>query len=106
MTQLLAEHQKILSALATLTESDSKAAMIEKPIKEVNTVLLSALLNSMVGLLREEDAEVEDLLPQLVEYTKGSEFTELVDSIVELIEDIEYASALKYIDALKNKFVS
>ena len=54
----------------------------------------------------QEDAEVEDLLPALAEYTQGSDLGNLVDSIVELIEDVEYASALKCIEALKNKLVS
>jgi signal transduction histidine kinase/ligand-binding sensor domain-containing protein/HPt (histidine-containing phosphotransfer) domain-containing protein/BarA-like signal transduction histidine kinase len=106
MKQMIDEHQEILSALGTLVECNSDMKVIENPAKSVNSVLLKTLLNSMIGLLKQEDAEVEDLLPQLVEYTKDSELTELVDNIVELIEDIEYASALKHIDALMNKLVS
>jgi CheY-like chemotaxis protein len=103
MRQLTEEHQKILSAIGTLTECDSGITVREAPIKQVNVELINVLLNSMVGLLEQEDAEIEDLLPQLVEYTKSSELTEIVDDIVELVEDIEYTSALKSIEALKNK---
>ena len=105
MKQMISEHQKILFALATLTECDSDIGDSEAPIKTVNTQLIAVLLNSMVGLLEKEDAEVEDLLPQLIDYTKGSELIALVDNIVEYVEDIEYMSALKSIEILKNKLV-
>ncbi|NQZ88852.1 MAG: response regulator [Colwellia sp.] len=105
MKQLITEHQKILSALATLTANDSEISVSVEPAREINVELITVLLNSMIELLKQEDAEVEDLLPQLVEFTTGSGMTELVDNIVELVEDIEYASALKSIDALKNKIV-
>jgi len=105
MRQLITEHQKILSALATLTANDSEISVSVEPAREINVELITVLLNSMIELLKQEDAEVEDLLPQLVEFTTGSGLTELVDDIVELVEDIEYASALKSIATLKNKIV-
>jgi signal transduction histidine kinase/ligand-binding sensor domain-containing protein/HPt (histidine-containing phosphotransfer) domain-containing protein/BarA-like signal transduction histidine kinase len=105
MTKLITEHQTILAALATLTECKPEVALNKAPINVVNTELLSVLLNSIVGLLEQDNAEAEDLLPQLTEYTKGSEFTALVDNIVEYVEDIEYMSALKSIEILKNKLV-
>jgi signal transduction histidine kinase/ligand-binding sensor domain-containing protein/HPt (histidine-containing phosphotransfer) domain-containing protein/BarA-like signal transduction histidine kinase len=103
MKRLINEHQIILSAL---TEHDISVSLGEQPKMSINKELLSVLLNSMVHLLEQEDAEVEDLLPALAEYTQGSDLGSLVDSIVELIEDVEYASALKCIEALKNKLVS
>ena len=104
MRQLITEHQKILSALATLTNSNTDL-LSDEPKKAINKELLLVLLNSIVDLLKKEDAEVEDLLPQLLEYTRGSDLVELVDNIVELVEDIEYASALNRIEALRNKLV-
>jgi HPt (histidine-containing phosphotransfer) domain-containing protein len=104
MRQLITEHQKILSALATLTNSHTDL-LSDEPKKAINKELLLVLLNSIVDLLKKEDAEVEDLLPQLLEYTRGSDLVELVDNIVELVEDIEYASALNRIEALRNKLV-
>jgi signal transduction histidine kinase/ligand-binding sensor domain-containing protein/HPt (histidine-containing phosphotransfer) domain-containing protein/BarA-like signal transduction histidine kinase len=106
MKRLINEHQIILSALTTLTDHDISASLGEQPKVSINKELLTVLLNSMVHLLEQEDAEVEDLLPALAEYTQGSDLGSLVDSIVELIEDVEYASALKCIEALKNKLVS
>ncbi|MBA6302509.1 response regulator [Colwellia sp. MB02u-14] len=103
---LINEHQIILSALTTLTDQDISASLGEQPKVSLNKELLTVLLNSMVYLLEQEDAEVEDLLPTLAEYTQGSDLGSLVDNIVELIEDVEYASALKCIEALKNKLVS
>lgn len=104
--QLIAEHQTILSALATLFDSEPSTASSEQPKVPTNYELLTILLNSIVDLLKQDDAEAEDLLPQLMAYTKGSEFSELAGRIVELIEDIEYTSALKCIEQLKSKFVS
>jgi signal transduction histidine kinase/ligand-binding sensor domain-containing protein/HPt (histidine-containing phosphotransfer) domain-containing protein len=95
--RLTSEHQRILSAIETLTPASDQAPLTAT----VNVELLTVLLDSMIDLLEQEDAEVEDLLPQLVEYTKVSAFAELADSIVELVEDIEYASALKKITCLK-----
>jgi signal transduction histidine kinase/ligand-binding sensor domain-containing protein/HPt (histidine-containing phosphotransfer) domain-containing protein/BarA-like signal transduction histidine kinase len=106
MKRLINEHQIILSALTTLTDHDISASSGEQPKVTINKELLTVLLNSMVHLLEQEDAEVEDLLPTLAEYTQGSDLGSLVDNIVELIEDVEYASALKCIEALKNKLVS
>jgi signal transduction histidine kinase/ligand-binding sensor domain-containing protein/HPt (histidine-containing phosphotransfer) domain-containing protein/BarA-like signal transduction histidine kinase len=106
MKRLINEHQIILSALTTLTDHDSSVSLGEQPKVSINKELLTVLLNSMVHLLEQENAEVEDLLPALAEYTQGSDLGSLVDSIVELIEDVEYASALKCIEALKNKLVS
>jgi signal transduction histidine kinase/ligand-binding sensor domain-containing protein/HPt (histidine-containing phosphotransfer) domain-containing protein/BarA-like signal transduction histidine kinase len=103
--QLITEHQMILSALATLTNSNTDRLLTDEPKMFINKGLLLVLLNSIVDLLKKEDAEVEDLLPQLIEYTRGSDLVELVDNIVELVEDIEYASALSLIEALRNKLV-
>jgi signal transduction histidine kinase/ligand-binding sensor domain-containing protein/HPt (histidine-containing phosphotransfer) domain-containing protein/BarA-like signal transduction histidine kinase len=103
--QLITEHQMILSALATLTNSNTDRLLTNEPKMAINKGLLLVLLNSIVDLLKKEDAEVEDLLPQLLEYTRGSDLVELVDNIVELVEDIEYASALSRIEALSNKLV-
>ncbi|AOW77722.1 hypothetical protein A3Q34_13205 [Colwellia sp. PAMC 20917] len=105
MRQLITEHQTILSALATLTSSNTDSLLTDEPKKAINKELLLVLLNSIVDLLKKEDAEVEDLLPQLLEYTRGSDLVELVDNIVELVEDVEYASALNRIGALRNKLV-
>jgi signal transduction histidine kinase/ligand-binding sensor domain-containing protein/HPt (histidine-containing phosphotransfer) domain-containing protein/BarA-like signal transduction histidine kinase len=104
--RLLAEHKKILSALATLTSQDAIGSIDsgsdkQAPKPVINLTLVTVLLDSITELLEQEDAEAEDLLPQLIEYTKGSEFSEIVDSIVELVEDVEYESALKNITRLK-----
>ncbi|MFT6208931.1 MAG: signal transduction histidine kinase, partial [Colwellia sp.] len=82
--QLITEHQMILSALATLTNSNTDRLLTNEPKMAINKGLLLVLLNSIVDLLKKEDAEVEDLLPQLLEYTRGSDLVELVDNIVEL----------------------
>jgi signal transduction histidine kinase/ligand-binding sensor domain-containing protein/HPt (histidine-containing phosphotransfer) domain-containing protein len=105
MEQLIKEHQKILYSLATLTANDSEISVNVEPTAQINVELLSVLLSSIVELLKQEDAEVEDLLPQLLEYTTDSALTELVEEVVEFVEDIEYESALKSIEALKIKLV-
>jgi len=101
--KLTMEHQRLLTALAPLTEDNNTEADKTHVGELVNKKLLSVLLNSMLDLLEQEDAEAEDLLPQLQELTKGSEFSELVNNIVELVEDIEYASAIKIITRLESK---
>ncbi|MFQ3196268.1 MAG: signal transduction histidine kinase/HPt (histidine-containing phosphotransfer) domain-containing protein, partial [Colwellia sp.] len=73
MKRLINEHQIILSALTTLTDHDISASLGEQPKVSINKELLTVLLNSMVHLLEQEDAEVEDLLPALAEYTQGSD---------------------------------
>ncbi|WP_170246356.1 response regulator [Colwellia hornerae] len=103
MRELIIEHQKILSALATLTDSDNDLLLRDEPKKTINKELVKVLLNSIVDLLNKEDAEVEDLLPQLLEFTRGTDLVKLVDNIVELVEDIEYSSALNRIEVLRNK---
>ena len=65
--------------------------------------LLIVLLDAMIGFLEQENAKVEDLLAQLVADTKGSEFAVFANDIIELVEDVEYASALKEISTLKSK---
>jgi signal transduction histidine kinase/ligand-binding sensor domain-containing protein/HPt (histidine-containing phosphotransfer) domain-containing protein/BarA-like signal transduction histidine kinase len=101
--KLTMEHQRLLTALAPLTEDNNTEADKTHVGELVNKKLLGVLLNSMLDLLEQEDAEAEDLLPQLQELTKGSEFSELVNNIVELVEDIEYASAIKMITRLESK---
>jgi signal transduction histidine kinase/ligand-binding sensor domain-containing protein/HPt (histidine-containing phosphotransfer) domain-containing protein len=103
MNQLINEHQVILLALGALTECKDNALSIEQANVPTNNELLKILLNSMIKLLEEEDAEAEDLIPQLMEYTQGSQFSVFAKHIVELIEDIEYVSALESIVQLKNK---
>ena len=83
----------ILSALATLTNSNTDRLLTDEPKMFINKGLLLVLLNSIVDLLKKEDAEVEDLLPQLIEYTRGSDLVELVDNI-EYEEASEYAEKL------------
>ncbi|NQZ21020.1 MAG: response regulator [Colwellia sp.] len=101
-----AEHQRILDILAHLTEVKD-ARLDNAPASEpVNKELLIVLLNSIIHLLEQEDAEAEDLLPQLQEFTKGTEHSEKAETIVELVEDIEYASAIKNITRLKNKLLA
>jgi len=106
LEQLIKEHQLILSAVATLIDNDPSTLANEQTQAPVNNALLMVLLNSITDLLEQEDAEAEDLLPQLIDYTLGSEFSALAERIVELVEDIEYVSALKCIVQLKSKLVS
>jgi len=106
LEQLIKEHQLILSAVATLIDNDSNVLTSEQAIVPINNEILTILLNSMIGLLEQEDAEAEDLLPQLIDYTQGSEFSALAERISELVEDIEYVSAIKCIVQLKSKLVA
>jgi signal transduction histidine kinase/ligand-binding sensor domain-containing protein/HPt (histidine-containing phosphotransfer) domain-containing protein/BarA-like signal transduction histidine kinase len=104
--KLTAEHQRILDSLAILDEVKSTNLDKVRTGKIKHKELLVVLLNSIVNLLEQEDAEVEDLLPKLRELTHGSELSELADNIVELVEDIEYASAIKSITRLKNSILT
>jgi len=61
---------------------------------------LKGLLVKISDLLLQEDARVEDLIPQLAQITANSEYRSFGDSIIELIEDVEYAKALSHIDKL------
>jgi CheY-like chemotaxis protein len=104
--KLTSEHQRILDSLALLDEVKSGKPAYKSTDKINNKELLVVLLNSIVNLLEQEDAEAEDLLPKLKELTKGSELSDLADNIVELVEDIEYASAIKSITRLKNSIIA
>lgn len=101
--QLIAEHKSIQSALAGLKSNAEVTAPTEDTGVIANHELLKALLNSMVNLLKAEDAEAEDLLPQLLDYTQGSEFSEIAYMIAEFVEDIEYTRALASIEQFKSQ---
>jgi len=102
----ITEHQRILDQLSQLKEVQISRAENTTSSTPINKELLLVLLNSLIHLLEEEDAEAEDLLPQLQEFTKGTEHNKQADSIVELVEDIEYASAIKKITILKDKLIA
>jgi len=102
----ITEHQRILDQLSQLKEVQISRAENTTSSTPINKELLLVLLNSLIHLLEEEDAEAEDLLPQLQEFTKGTEHNKQADSIVELVEDIEYASAIKKITTLKDKLIA
>ncbi len=104
--KLTAEHQRILDSLAVLDEIKNVNLDNAHTGEIANKALLVVLLDSIVHLLEEEDAEAEDLLPKLQEFTNGNELSEMAGNIVELVEDIEYASAIKSIERLKNSLLA
>jgi len=106
INKLTKEHQRILIALAPIAKDIATGPQNTHINELVNKELLEVLLNSMVQLLQQEDAEAEDLLPQLQELTRGSEFSTQADNIVEFVEDIEYAKAIKCIARLTNNLLA
>ncbi len=104
--KLTTEHKRILDSLAVLDEIKNANLDNVDTGEIANKELLVVLLNSLVHLLEQEDAEAEDLLPQLQEFTNDSEHSEMAGNIVELVEDIEYASAIKSIERLKNSLLA
>ncbi|MDG1751643.1 MAG: response regulator, partial [Thalassotalea sp.] len=61
---------------------------------------LTVLLGSINNLLKQENAEVEDLLPRLLTLTKNTKHQAIAEKISEDIEDIEYQDAMKKVEAL------
>jgi signal transduction histidine kinase/ligand-binding sensor domain-containing protein/HPt (histidine-containing phosphotransfer) domain-containing protein len=104
MEALITELQSVMSALSTLSECNDDSS-VEQANTPINNEQLTSLLNSLSCLLKEENAQAEDLLPQLLEYTDGSRFHKLAMHIVDLVEDIEYDNALESIVQLKKQLL-
>jgi len=64
---------------------------------------LQKISSDMLRLLRQEDAEVEDLLPEFIQLTRNTEFEDDVNNIVDFIEDIEYTKAIANVSTLMEK---
>ncbi|GLX80042.1 hypothetical protein tinsulaeT_33820 [Thalassotalea insulae] len=107
------ELNNIVMALATIPTSDENvnesssvsASNNNKTDSSENSApcdhnKLTALLDSMKILVEQENAEAEDLLPQLLILTKGTKHSATAKQIADNIEDIEYADAIKKIKAL------
>lgn len=61
---------------------------------------LRVLLNSIRGLIEQENAEAEDLLPRLLTLTKSTLHASIAQEIADDIDDIEYGVALDKINRL------
>ena len=61
---------------------------------------LKGLLGSIKSLIKQENAEAEDLLPRLLTLTKNTEHQAIAQKISEDIEDIEYQNAMEKINAI------
>lgn len=74
---------------------------------EVSSETLSVqdISHNMLKLLREENAEVEDLLPGFIQSTRNTEFEIEANNIVDYIEDIEYSKAITSVNSLIEKMV-
>ncbi len=104
------ELNNIVSALAQISTSDKDnntnvttqkhTEISSAPAIDCDHNKLSALLDSMQALVEKENAEAEDLLPQLLQLTKGTKHSGRAKQIADSIEDIEYADAIKKIKAL------
>ena len=92
------ELQALLTNLSKLALSDTSNCDAQQ-IK-IDSEQLKELLVQISDLLNQEDAKVEDLIPQLVQLTANSEYREFGDNIIELIEDVEYIAALSQITKL------
>ena len=104
MASTCIELNNVLIALATL-KSDNEPETSTNDDTEITNVeyysaQLKVLLVSMNKLLKEENAEVEDLLPRLLTLTKNTEHQTIAETISECIEDIEYEDAIKNVDVL------
>ena len=64
---------------------------------------LKTLLTSIDKLIKQENAEVEDLLPRLITLTKNSKYQTIAQKIADSIEDIEYGDAQKNVELLLNE---
>lgn len=64
---------------------------------------LQEISSNMLKLLREENAEVEDLLPEFIQLTRDLELGSEVNKVVDYIEDIEYSKAIASVNILMEK---
>ncbi|GHG01332.1 hypothetical protein GCM10017161_32500 [Thalassotalea marina] len=95
------ELNNVLMELAELPLSspNDTAFNVEQSV-EVNSGQLKVLLNSIHGLVAEENAEAEDLIPRLLQLTKGTSHYLLAKHIADNIDDIEYGEAIDKIEEL------
>ncbi|XOV78165.1 MAG: response regulator [Aestuariibacter sp.] len=61
------------------------------------------IVNRLLPLVESLDARAEDLIPALLQVCQNSEFNELASGIAELLEDIEYDSALHDLKLLEQR---
>ncbi|NQY63850.1 MAG: response regulator [Alteromonadaceae bacterium] len=98
------EATRVITALAEIfVKTVSENTEVNVEIIEYDPAQLSELLNKLKLLLVEENAEAEDLLPELLSITRSGELSTLSDTIVEQIEDVEYKYALVHIDEILKK---
>jgi signal transduction histidine kinase/ligand-binding sensor domain-containing protein/HPt (histidine-containing phosphotransfer) domain-containing protein len=107
MASTCIELNNVLIALATIKNDDEQQTENNGDAEITNVKYYSAqlkvLLVSMNKLIKEENAEVEDLLPRLLTLTKNTEHQSIAEKISECIEDIEYDQAKKNVEILINE---
>ncbi|MCJ8319308.1 MAG: response regulator [Colwellia sp.] len=92
------ELKALLTNLSQLALAETSNCDVQQ--NKIDSQKLKDLLVQMADLLGQEDAKVEDLIPQLAQITANSEYRILGDNIIELIEDVEYVEALSHINKL------
>lgn len=104
MASTCIELNNVLLALATIKSDDESETKTNDDTGITNVEYYSAqlkvLLMSINKLIKEENAEAEDLLPRLLTLTKNTEHQKTAETISECIEDIEYEDAMKNIELL------
>ena len=95
------ELNNVIIALEALPVAVDVASDDPSPVEQnFSDGQLKVLLNSILGLIADEKAEAEDLLPRLLSLTKGTMHYDLAKDIAEDIDDIEYADAINKIETL------
>ncbi|MDO6445912.1 response regulator [Colwellia sp. 1_MG-2023] len=99
------ELNNVLMAINSVINKDTTTDDTALEINNVEyfTTQLKSLLISINRLLKQENAEVEDLLPRLITLTNNSKYQTIARKIADSIEDIEYGDAKKNVELLLNE---
>jgi len=108
MASTCIELNNVLLALSSLTKTEDRSDSDQQDDIDNSQIInleyysgqLKVLLGSIDNLIKQENAEVEDLLPRLLTLTKNTEHQNIAQKIADDIEDIEYQNAMKKIEVL------
>ncbi|WP_206484116.1 response regulator [Thalassotalea sp. G2M2-11] len=100
LAQITSSAIAVVDCRKSINKQDSMDNSVQSNKQNNNHEQLTTLLSKMQDLIAEENASVEDLLPQLLMQTKDTELQVIANEIVDNIEDIEYVRASSKIQQL------
>ncbi|GAB6042369.1 response regulator [Endothiovibrio diazotrophicus] len=95
------EELEALLGLLRGLESEAAEVRVRPPLPAGKAAALRPLIDIMEQRLRTDDAMVSDCIPAISVLLDGAA-ADVMKEIVEAVEDLEYATALKHIDGLRS----